>query len=141
MSKPAPKDCSNHSPKKTRHVWISHDDFYDGDFLRGWHFAVHRVHASALGYSLLPKEKGGVKGYNHLLSDDGVRLSSRSLIFNTPLAASDWNAALKTDLRGIQISSASKGKDGYALVTLYRLNETQSSLINDRILETTQSAV
>ncbi|MCF5200137.1 hypothetical protein [Pseudomonas syringae] len=141
MSKPAPEDRSNHSPKKAKHVWISHDDFYEGDFLRGWHFAVHRVHTAALGYSLLPQDNGGVKGYNHLLSEDGIRLSSRSLIFNTPLATSDWNAALKTDLRGIQISSASKGKDGYALVTLYRLNETQSGLINDRILETTQSAV
>ncbi|WP_218962278.1 hypothetical protein, partial [Pseudomonas syringae] len=73
--------------------------------MRGWHFAVHRVHASALGYSLLPQAQAGVKGYNHLLSEDGVRLSSRSLIFNTPLATSDWNAALKTDLRAIQISS------------------------------------
>ncbi|WP_152531983.1 hypothetical protein N027_03410 [Pseudomonas syringae USA007] len=141
MSKPAPKVRSSQVTKKARHVWISHDDFYEGDFLRGWHFAVHRVHASALGYSLLPHAKLGVKGYNHLLSEDGIRLTSRSLIFNTPLAASDWGAALKTDLRAIQISSASKGKDGYALVTLYRINETRSGLINDRILETTQSAV
>ncbi|WP_221034113.1 hypothetical protein, partial [Pseudomonas savastanoi] len=40
-----------------------------------------------------------------------------------------------------QHTSASKGKDGYALVTLYCLNDARSRLVNDRILETTQSAV
>ncbi|WP_122315903.1 hypothetical protein [Pseudomonas cichorii] len=138
---PAPEKLSNKRPVKPRHDWVAHDDFYDGDFLRGWHFAVHRVHATALGYSLIPAEKSGIKGYKRLLTEQNFSLSSRSLIFNTPLAASDWDAALKTELRAIQISRAAKGKDGYAQVTLYRLNDAKTGLVSELILETTQSAV
>lgn len=126
---------------KDKRIWIAHDDFYDGEFLRGWHFAVHRVHTAALGYSLLPHDQAGVAGYNYLLNEDNFSLSSGSLIFNTPLATSDWDAALKTELRALQISRASKGKEGYAIVTLYRVNSATSGLKSEQILETTQSAV
>ncbi len=141
MSVPAPENPPKKRSAKPRHDWVAHDDFYDGDFLRGWLFAVHRVHTAALGYSLLPDNKSGVKGYKRLLNEESFSLSSRSLIFNTPLASSDWNAALKTELRAIQISRASKGKDGYAQVALYCLNDAKTGLKSERILETTQSAV
>ncbi|MGY4816257.1 hypothetical protein ACVNP3_09945 [Pseudomonas chlororaphis subsp. piscium] len=126
---------------KPKHTWIAHDDLYDGDFLRGWHFAVHRVHTSALGYSLIPHNKAGVPGYNYQVNEDSFSLSCRSLIFNTPLATSDWTAALKTELKAIQISRASKGKEGYVIATLYQLNDAKTGLRTERILETTQSAV
>ncbi|GFM78559.1 MULTISPECIES: hypothetical protein [Pseudomonas] len=141
MSIPAPENPLKTRPTKPKRDWVAHDDFYDGDFLRGWLFAVHRVHTAALGYSLLPENKSGVKGYKRLFNEKSFSLSSRSLIFNTPLASNDWDAALKTELRAIQISRASRGKDGYAQVALYSLNDTKTGLKNERILETTQSAV
>ncbi|MDO7929418.1 hypothetical protein Q6A51_21810 [Pseudomonas sp. KFB-139] len=141
MSIPVPETPAKKISTKPRHDWVAHDDFYDGDFLRGWLFAVHRVHTAALGYSLLPETRSGIKGYKRLFNEKSFSLSSRSLIFNTPLASSDWGAALKTELRAIQISRASKGKEGYAQVALYRLNDAKTGLANERVLETTQSAV
>jgi hypothetical protein len=128
-------------PKKAARVWVSHEEMFDGEFLRGWHYAVNRVHVDSLGISLLPHEKNGVAGYNYLMDEKKYLLSSGSLFFNTPLASTWWMGALGTDLKAVKIARASKGKDGYALVSLYRLNELKNGVEFERDLETTQGAV
>ena len=128
-------------PKKAKRVWIAHDELFDGEFLREWHYAVNRVHIDSLGISLHPQEKNGIAGYSYLMDEKKYLLSSGSLFFNTPLASTWWLGALGTDLKGVKIARASKGKDGYALVTLYRLNEQKNGVEVERDLETTQGAV
>lgn len=126
---------------KVKRAWISHDDLYNGDYLRGWHYAVHTVHTASIGISLIPNEKNRVAGYDGIVEEKNYFLTAGSLIFTTPLATSDWAAALKTELKGIQIVRGSKGRDGYILITLYQLNDSNNGVVIEKNVETTQGAV